>query len=71
MDKFPETILKLIKSYQFLFLELLQSEVDGNQGKPIMTFMLENFNPLTNLLFFDPVEGVLVSVSLAKGMNLF
>ena len=30
--------------------------------------MLENFNPLTNLLFFVPVEGVLVSVSLDKAM---
>ena len=33
--------------------------------------MRENFNPVTNLLFFVPVEAVLVSLSLAKEMNLF
>ena len=57
-----------------MFLGLLQSEVDENQGKPItqvflllipLTFMLKNFNPLTNLLLFVLVEGVLVSPPLA------
>ena len=33
--KILETILKWIKSCQFLFLGLLQSEVEKNQDKPI------------------------------------
>ena len=33
--------------------------------------MLENFNPLTNLLLFVPVERVLVSPSLANETTKF
>ena len=35
MDMIPGTILKLIWNYQFLALELPQSEVGESQGKPI------------------------------------
>ena len=63
-----------------LFLELLQSEVNEYQGKPItqvfllliqLTIMLESFNPPINLFLCVLVELVLVSPSLANDMNLF
>ena len=34
MDKIREKLLKFIRCYHFLSLELPESEVGGNQGKP-------------------------------------
>ena len=61
------------------FLGLLQSEVHGHQDKPIIQVFTpytiyvytRKFQSTDKLNIFVPVEGVLVSPSLAKEMNLF
>ena len=79
MYKIPETILRLIWSYQFLFLELPQSEVDESQGKPKLKFltpyaidvMLINFNPLINLFYLTQFEGLLSHYHLPMDQTYF